>query len=162
MFTILTLFMSLFFVQPSFGALIDSVNVQTNALTGSQGAQFGTPRDPRSVVAIGIQKFLFALGIVMVAFTVYAGALILLSGGEEDKITKGRDILVQSVIGLVIILSAYGITRMVSLFLDTRYEDNPSPCINLPADQTIYDNLANDISEGTGVGWEPGSIPPCN
>ena len=53
------------------------------------------------------------LGTIFLALTVYAGVLWLTAAGNEENIEKANKILKTSVIGLIIILSAYTITFFV-------------------------------------------------
>lgn len=96
---------------------------QLEVFAGEQGAGFGDPTDPRLVVANIVRIFLTLLGILFVAYTVYAGYLVMTSGGQEEKIKKGKDTLRTGVIGILIILSAYAITLFVTNSLQTAIED---------------------------------------
>ena len=60
-----------------------------------------------------INAFLGVLGIIFVIIIVYAGYLYLTAGGEEEKVTKAKKLLAQSIIGLIIILSAYAIASFI-------------------------------------------------
>lgn len=96
----------------------DEVQKQTDAFTGKQGANFGKVKDPREAVAGIISAFLVLLGILFLVYAIYAGYLILTSAGNEERIEKGKSILLNTTIGLAIILSAYGATWIVrSLFV---------------------------------------------
>ncbi|MDP3836647.1 MAG: hypothetical protein Q8Q67_00900 [bacterium] len=53
------------------------------------------------------------LGIIFVLFVIYGGFLYLTAAGNEEKTKKGRTIIVQSLLGLIIILSAYAISYFV-------------------------------------------------
>jgi len=44
---------------------------------------------------------------------VYGGLLWMTSGGSNEQVKKGRDILIWATVGLVIIFSAYGLVRFV-------------------------------------------------
>ncbi len=55
------------------------------------------------------------VGVIAVAFIVYGGFLNITAGGDEDQASRGRKIIVQAVVGIIIILSAYAI---VNTFLD--------------------------------------------
>lgn len=59
------------------------------------------------------------LGLIAVIMIIYAGFLWLTSGGEEERAEKGRTLLFQAVIGLIIILAswsvAYFVLRMLTL-----------------------------------------------
>jgi len=65
------------------------------------------------VVARIINVSLSLLGIILVALLVYAGFLWMTAAGEEDPITKAKGIIRSAIIGLAIVLLAYGISRLV-------------------------------------------------
>ena len=107
---------------------------QTQAFAGDKGAGFGEPKDPRAVVATIIQSLLGLLGILMIAYFVYGGYLIMTSAGQEEKITKGKSVLRNAVIGLVIILSAYGLTKLVTrVAYGNQLPQGLDVCIERPA-----------------------------
>jgi len=76
-----------------------------------------TTRDPRTIIAYMIQVVLGLCGIIATAYLVYAGALMIFSGGNDEKMKKGRHILLYVGIGMAIILSAYGIAILVNNML---------------------------------------------
>ncbi|PIR74114.1 MAG: hypothetical protein COU35_04115 [Candidatus Magasanikbacteria bacterium CG10_big_fil_rev_8_21_14_0_10_47_10] len=83
------------------------------------GVEFGSASglsntDPRSTVAGIINVALSLLGIILVTLIVYAGFLWMTAAGNDDQITKAKKILSSAIIGLIIILSAYAITRFVT------------------------------------------------
>ena len=51
------------------------------------------------------------LAIVAVIYALYGGFNILTAGGEEDKVKKGKTILIQALIGLVVIFLANSIVQ---------------------------------------------------
>lgn len=81
---------------------------------------------------IGVFKF-YAEGLFLIAgsfaliFFVYGGILWLTSGGNEEKIKKGRDVLIQTVIALIIIFTA---VTLMEFF----YKALTTPA---PAEQTL-------------------------
>ncbi len=91
----------------------DDLNQQTQAFAGEQGAGFENPTDPRTVVAKVISMFLSIIGVLFLVYGVYAGSLIMLSGGEREKIDKGKSTLRTAVIGVLVVLSAYSIMRFI-------------------------------------------------
>lgn len=103
-----------FFPTISFAqtSLKDEIANQNRAFSGKEGAGFGAPRDPRVIVANIIKILLTLVGTLFFAYTVYGGALWMMSAGVEEKITKGKDIIRNGIIGVVIILGAYSITWM--------------------------------------------------
>ena len=54
------------------------------------------------------------LGLVAVAFLIYAGILMVTAGGAEEQVTKARKIIMYAVIGIVIILLSYTIVTFVT------------------------------------------------
>lgn len=69
--------------------------------------------DPRSLASRIINIALSILSIIAVALVIYAGFLWMTSGGDEDKIDKAKRTLKNAVIGLIIILVAWGIVWFV-------------------------------------------------
>ena len=93
------------------------VQTQLNAAAGASGAGYGQAKDPRAIIATVVEVSLGFVGVLFVVYLVYGGYLILLSKGEEEKIKKGRNIIMYGVIGLFIILSAYSITLFVDRYM---------------------------------------------
>lgn len=54
------------------------------------------------------------VGILFLALMIYAGITWMLAGGNEQTISKSKDLLVNAVIGLIIVFAAYAITIFVS------------------------------------------------
>lgn len=69
--------------------------------------------EPRAIIARIINIALSFLGIIILSLMIYAGFLWMTSGGEEEKIRRAKDILKNAIIGLVITLSAWGITVFI-------------------------------------------------
>lgn len=69
--------------------------------------------DIRIVIAQIIRIFLGLLGVIVVSLIIYAGFLWMTANGNEDNISRAKKILTNSVIGLVIILSAFTITQFI-------------------------------------------------
>lgn len=61
-----------------------------------------------------INYFLGFLGLVAVAFLIYAGVLMVTAGGDEDQVGKARKIITYAVIGIVIILLSWTIVTFVT------------------------------------------------
>lgn len=77
---------------------------------------FGTsnrPRTPMEIVASIIQIALSLLGIIAVALIVYSGFRWITAAGDPDKIKNAKKIIVQSIIALFIVLSAFAITQFI-------------------------------------------------
>lgn len=69
--------------------------------------------DPRIMVVRIINIALSLLGAIAVILVIYAGAIWMLSEGNEDRVAKAKRILKQAVIGLIIILMSWSITYFI-------------------------------------------------
>lgn len=66
-----------------------------------------------------IWAVLSVLGVIFLVLVLYAGFTWMTAQGDTKKVEKARDILITSVIGLVILLSAYAISTFVIETLST-------------------------------------------
>ena len=90
------------------------INKQLDAAGGRTGLK---NQDPRQTVAYIIYVSLTLLGMVFVGLVTYAGFLWLTAGGEEEKIKTAKGLITNGIIGIAIVLSAYGISRLVFNYL---------------------------------------------
>ena len=66
--------------------------------------------DIRTIIVRIINVLLSLLGIITVVIVAYGGFLWMTASGNPDKVDKAKKILISAVIGLVIILAAWGIS----------------------------------------------------
>ncbi len=69
--------------------------------------------DIRVTIVRIINVFLGLLGVVAVGLILYGGFVWMTAGGNDEKVGTARKILINAVIGLVIIMSAFAITSFV-------------------------------------------------
>lgn len=72
-----------------------------------------TTTDIRTTVSRIISYFLGFLGIVAVCIMLYAGFLWMTAGGNEEKVSTAKKWMINGVIGLIIIMSAFAITQFI-------------------------------------------------
>jgi hypothetical protein len=65
------------------------------------------------IIAVIINVLLSLLGVIFLLLLIYGGVLWMTSRGNEENVTKAKKILTDSIIGLIIILAAYAISRFV-------------------------------------------------
>lgn len=92
-----------------FGLFLSQASAQV-----SLGIEYGSnlnlgTRDIRETAMSIINVFLGFLGVIAVALLIYGGYLYMTSQGQADKIEKAKKILLNTVIGLVVILLSYAI-----------------------------------------------------
>ena|SRR3989338_4653295 len=87
----------------------------TPLTTGGAAAYGGTaPTTTIFTLITGIITAIFSvLGLIFLFLTLYAGYLWMTAMGDVKKVGKAKDILAQSVIGLIIIVLSYGISFFV-------------------------------------------------
>ncbi len=64
-----------------------------------------------------ISIILNLLGVIFLVLFIYAGILWMTSQGDPKQVTKAKDIMRAAVIGLILTLSAYGISQIVIVWL---------------------------------------------
>lgn len=67
-------------------------------------------------IALGVSLSNIILGLVgalTLAMFIYGGVMLLISGGNSEKISKGKDIILGSVVGLLIVFGSYTIISFV-------------------------------------------------
>ena len=64
-----------------------------------------------------IRGVLSVIGVLFLVLTIYAGVLWMTASGNEESISKAKKIITSSLIGLVIVVAAYGITALVFNFI---------------------------------------------
>ena len=72
-----------------------------------------TTTDIRTIVSLIIRAFLGLLGITAVALIVYGGFVYMMSRGDSAEADRGKKIIVNAVIGLLIIALSYAIAAFI-------------------------------------------------
>ena len=70
-------------------------------------------KDPREMIASVINVALGFLGIIAVVIILLGGFKWMTAGGNEDKVAEARKLITAGIIGLIIILAAWGIAKFV-------------------------------------------------
>ncbi len=69
--------------------------------------------DPRLLAARLIDGVLSIVGVLALVMVIYGGILWMTAGGKSENVKKGRDVLLWSVIGIIVIASAFVVTNAV-------------------------------------------------
>jgi len=70
---------------------------------------------PQALIGKVINSVLGVVGSIALLMFVYGGLVWMTSSGNQEKVKKGRDIIVWSAIGLAIIFASYGLVRVLLL-----------------------------------------------
>jgi len=80
----------------------------TNPLTGTTKSE-GIP----TLLGNVINSVLGIIGSLALVMFIYGGATWMLSAGNQEQVTKGKNILIWATLGLVIIFTAYALVSFV-------------------------------------------------
>ena len=69
--------------------------------------------DLSKIIGRGINTALAFVGLIFMVLMIYAGYLWMTARGEEEPVKKAKKIITASIIGLILVISAYAITRLV-------------------------------------------------
>jgi len=69
--------------------------------------------DPATIMGTVIKGILGLTGVLALVAFIAGGVIMMTSGGNAEKVKKGKDILVWAVIGLFIIFTSYSILKYV-------------------------------------------------
>ncbi len=72
-----------------------------------------TEGSAEDVIQIWIERLLGFLYIVAVVYALWGGFQILTAAGDDEKVTKGKNIIIQALIGIVVIFLAGSIVQFV-------------------------------------------------
>ncbi len=91
-----------------------------NALSGLEATNLGNGQGAATAgsqlpILVGriIRTLLGLIGIIFLVLMVYAGFLWMTARGESDPVDKAKDIIKQSIIGIIIIFLAYALTGFI-------------------------------------------------
>ncbi len=116
--TILLLLFTFSFFSPNESLAIDKFNeslketsVQSGHSTGGNPAR----EKDRLYVMISevVRVALSLLGIIFLLIIIYAGFIWMMARGNEQEVERAKKFIQNSIIGLIIVLSAYAITSFV-------------------------------------------------
>ncbi len=102
---------------------VDGINIGTDfsaSLVNPEDRPEEALTSPFRVAVMGILNyFLTFLGLVCVAFIIYAGVLLVVDGGGEENAGKAKNIILYAGVGLVLVLLSWSIVNWMIGFQDT-------------------------------------------
>lgn len=115
------------------------------------GGKTGLETSLETSVGTVIASALALVGTIFLILTVYAGILWMTAQGNEEKVTKAKNIIEAAIIGLVITMAAYAITSFVTGRLAGGGGEITTPTT---ADQCIKREAVcgSGCSQGTQIG----------
>ena len=78
-----------------------------------------------SIAGTAVSVFLSILGIIFIVLMLYGGYLWMMARGNEEQLTKAKELIQAAVIGLIIIVAAYAISFFIFNWLTPRTLTTP-------------------------------------
>lgn len=69
--------------------------------------------DIDSIISIIVNTVLSFLGVIFLLLMIYGGYLWMTAGGNEQQMEKSKKLIVESIIGLIVVVAAYAISWFV-------------------------------------------------
>jgi hypothetical protein len=94
-------------------SLYDGITCTTDKQGGTQ-IEIQTFADILKVIA-NVARILIAMsGALAVIFIIVAGIWYITSAGDPGRIKRAKDIIINSIVGLIIIMTAYGVVTFIA------------------------------------------------
>lgn len=74
---------------------------------------------PSELIASVIKTILLFLGALATLMFIYGGFTLILSGGNPEQVKKGQKTIIWAIVGLVVVLSSYGVMEFIFNALTT-------------------------------------------
>jgi hypothetical protein len=85
-------------------------------------------------LAITVSNWILgSVGAIALLFFVYGGFVFILSGGNEERVKEGKQILINSIIGLAIVFTSFIIIRFAAQLLGVEFTTATGLQIKVPA-----------------------------
>jgi phosphate/sulfate permease len=88
-------------------------NSGINDTANNAGFSVSSQPSVASIVGTVVGGLLSLLGVIFLGLTIYGGVMWMTAEGKEERVEKAKNIIVNSLIGLVIIIAAYAISFFV-------------------------------------------------
>ena len=76
-------------------------------------ANIGRGKEIPTIIGTVVGAGLAFVGVLFFILMIYGGLLWMTAQGNEQQVTKAKDLIIAAVVGLVIVLSAYAITAYI-------------------------------------------------
>lgn len=95
------------------GNLGDAFGDILQEVAGEKGAGYKADAEPESIIGSIIQVALSFLGVIFLILMIYGGFLWMTAKGNEEQVTKAKNLITAAIIGLIIVISAYAISYVL-------------------------------------------------
>ncbi len=120
-------------------------DIEGNAgVAGGLGGYEVNNSDIYSLVQTVINAFLSLIGVILLAYLLYAGYKWMTAHGDEEKVTAAKETINRAIIGVIIIVAAYAISIFVVGRLQAPLSGGANPNQQQNSPINIPNNNAGD------------------
>jgi len=81
------------------------------------GAGYGDSLTAEKFISLLITMALSFIGVIFLVLAIYGGFIWMMARGNEEEVTKAKNIIQNSIIGLIVVIGAYAISRYIIIYL---------------------------------------------
>ena len=81
--------------------------------TAVKGGGFNTSANFKTIISTIITTVLSLMGVIFLILAIYSGFKWMTAAGNEEAVEKAKGTLVNAIIGIVVVLAAYAISKFV-------------------------------------------------
>ncbi len=109
-----TFLISLILFAFVFGFMPNTADAIPTGLETTAGkAGLKVDKEPSEIIGNILYVFYGVLGIILLIILMYAGFQWMTAGGDENQVKKAKDMIINALIGIAIILTAYAATSYI-------------------------------------------------
>lgn len=108
--------------------------------------------DVPKIIGSILRSFLGILGVIALVIFIYGGLLWMTSMGDEQKVNRGRETLIWSGLGIIVILGSY----IAVQFILNAVLSPPRPTTGTPATTTIATGTSGTATSSGGASFSSG------
>lgn len=112
----------LLIIIPVLVSLVALASIPHFALMATDELKLEPPiaaKTPAALIATVIKTLLAFLGALATLMFIYGGFTLILSAGNPEMIKKGQKTIVWAIVGLIVVLSSYGVMEFIFRTLTT-------------------------------------------
>jgi len=79
----------------------------------AQGSGFNTVVTADNIIGVIIQTALSLLGVIFLGIMIFGGYLWMTGRGNEERVTRAKNLIWAAIVGLIIVVSAYAISYFI-------------------------------------------------
>ncbi len=95
----------------------DDSGIKNLAKPAGYSVEETNERSLELIIARNITFILSLVGVIFIILIIYAGINWMSASGNEEKVTKAKKIITDSIIGLVVVIIAYAVTYFILEFI---------------------------------------------